>query len=155
MNKKNKILVSACLIGEKCRYDGNANLCVDKFFEKWMNDGVLVPVCPEVMGGLPTPRHPSEIKNGKVINNHNEDVTENFVSGAEAALETAKENNVVMAILKEKSPSCGSSFIYDGNFCGSKIKGMGITAKLLSDNRIKVFSEENIQEAKEFYEKII
>lgn len=153
MNIKNKILVSACLTGVKCRYDGKANLCKDNIFEKWMNEGVLVPVCPEVMGGLPTPRYPSEIKDGKVINNHNEDVTENFVGGAEAALKIAKENNAVIAILKEKSPSCGSSLIYDGNFCGNKIKGMGITAKLLSDNGIKVFSEENIQEAKAFYEK--
>ena len=113
-------------------------------FLKWKNKGELVPVCPEVLGGLPTPRSCSEICDGKVVNTEGTDVTEQFNKGAEETLKIARENNVILAILKQGSPSCGCKKIYDGTFSGKKISGMGVTARLLTDNGIVVFDEDDI-----------
>lgn len=142
---KPKILVSACLIGQPVRYDGKDKNKVSEISElKEKYD--IIPICPEVMGGLPIPRPQSEIKGDKVINILGKDVTENFKKGAEKALELAKENKVLFALLKQSSPSCGTKTIYNGNFEKVKIEGMGVTAKLLSENGITVYCEEDIKD---------
>lgn len=137
-----KILISACLIGDKTRYDGHSNYhpLIKELLEKYE----LVPFCSEVEGGLSTPRKPSEIKNGKVYNIEGKDVTKNYLKGAELALNICKYLNIKIAILKDGSPACGIHEIHDGNFKGHKIKGMGITASLLMKNGIKVLSEDEI-----------
>lgn len=141
------ILVSACLLGLKCRYDGKevSNLEVLKIKEKYS----LIPVCPEQLGGLSTPRPPAEIKNARVINNKNKDVTEEYNRGAEEALKLAKIFDCKYAILKERSPSCGYGQIYDGTFSGKLIPGKGITAELLIKNGIKVIADSRASELKE------
>lgn len=138
-----KILISACLIGDKTRYDCKSNYhpLVKALLEKYE----LVPFCSEVEGGLTTPRKPSEIKNGRVINVEGKDVTKNFVTGAQKALNICKYLDIKIAILKDCSPSCGVHEIYDGTFSKRKIKGMGITASLLAKNGIKVISENEIE----------
>lgn len=146
-----KILVSACLYGECTKYDGGCNLLKHPLFLKWKNMGELVPVCPEVMGGLKVPRPCSELKGDKVVNTEGEDVTEAFNLGAEKALKVARENNVIFAILKQGSPSCGCKKICDGSFSGKKIAGMGVTARLLTDNGIVVFDEDDMHLAHLLY----
>ncbi len=140
MEKNYEYIVSACLCGEKVRYDGKAQT-VDKI-KKLCEEGRALPICPEILGGLSVPRQPCEIKDNKVINKLGEDKTENFIKGGEQVLELCKKYNIKKAILKEKSPSCGSNHIYDGNFTRELIKGQGITAKLLMDNGIEVISDE-------------
>ena len=139
---KKKLLVSACLLGECCRYDGKSKEYdrVLRLKDKYE----LVPVCPEVMGGLPVPRPGSEICFGRVVNTKGEDVTENFLKGANEALRIARENRITLALLKERSPSCGKGKIYDGSFSGKLIDGNGVTAGLLSDFGIKIFGESEI-----------
>ncbi|EMT53183.1 hypothetical protein I532_10407 [Brevibacillus borstelensis AK1] len=142
-------IVSACLIGCKCRYDQGA--CLDETIENLLKEGKAIPVCPEQMGGLPTPRPPAEIIGGdgfdvwegraKVVDNTGRDVTEEFKSGALQALQLARTAGAVSAILKENSPSCGSSNVYDGTFTGRKKAGVGVTAALLIKNGINVRSE--------------
>lgn len=136
---KENILVSACLLGERCRYDGKSKPCdeVIKLNEKYN----LIPVCPEVLGGLETPRTPCEIQNDRVISADGIDRTREYINGAEIALKIAKQNNCKSAILKSKSPSCGKGKIYDGTFSGTLTDGNGITAQLLSDYGIKVYNE--------------
>lgn len=135
-------LCSACLLGINCRYDGKnkANEKVLKLAKKEK----LIPVCPEQLGGLPTPRAKSEISNGKVITENGEDVTEQFQKGAEETLRIAKENNITEAIMKQESPSCGCGKIHDGTFSGRVIDGWGIAADLLRKNGVKVISEEEL-----------
>jgi len=108
---------------------------------------LMIPVCPEQLGGLPTPRMPAEIQNdGKVLKENGDNITETFLNGAKEVLELAKLYKIKFALLKDGSPSCGSHFVYDGSFNGAKIKGEGITACLLRKNGIKVFSENEIEE---------
>jgi len=138
-----KILVSACLMGESCRYDGKSN-CIglqDKYPHL-----TFVKVCPEVMGGLPVPRSGAEISKNQVITLGGDDVTKEFAKGAQKALEVALKNKCTVAILKAKSPSCGSGQIYDGTFTGTLIAGDGVSATLLKANGIKIFSEKNLEE---------
>ena len=134
------ILVSACLCGVNCKYNGQNNLSVDVL--ELLRKGEAILVCPEQLGGLPTPRTPSEIRiiNGqtKVYTNDGKDVTENYQRGAEEVLKIAKELNIKKAILKRKSPSCGCGEIYDGTFTNTLTKGDGITAALLIKNGIEV-----------------
>lgn len=134
-----KILVSACLLGINCKYDGENNKN-DKVLE-YLKDKEVIPICPEIMGGLPTPRIPSEIKDNKVINKEGLDVTDNFLKGAKEVLYLAKLFNVNKALLKAKSPSCGVGEVYDGTFTHTKINGDGITTKLLKENNIEVITE--------------
>lgn len=136
-----KIIVSACLLGENCRYDGDNNL-IPNLIDNLQNFETI-PVCPEVLGGLATPRPSAEIKDKRVITNTRTDVTKEFLEGAEKTLEIAKNNNCTIAILKEKSPSCGSCKIYDGTFTRNLIDGEGITTKLLRENDIAVLNELN------------
>ena len=137
------ILVSACLVGVNCKYNGGNN-----FNEKILNlvkEGKAILVCPEQLGGLTTPRLPSEIKviNGKkcVVRNDGIDVTKEYERGALEVLELAKKLGITKAILKSKSPSCGCGTIYDGTFTGNKISGNGITTDLLIENGIEVITE--------------
>jgi len=137
-----KILVSACLVGDKVNYKGQGNYAKDIEKIKELYD--LVLFCPEVEGGLKTPRMPSEIKGDFVIREDGKDVTNNFLEGANKALRLCRYLGIKKAILKENSPSCGTHKIHDGSFSGKKISGMGITARVLSSNGIEVYSEEEI-----------
>ena len=146
------ILVSACLLGINCKYNGDNNK--NEQVEKYLKDKKFILVCPEQLGGMSTPRNPSEIinldkdnvieGNTIVVNNKNLDVTEEFKKGALETLKIAKMYGCKKAILKEGSPSCGSSFIYDGSFKGKKVNGSGVTTSLLRQNNIVVISEKDI-----------
>ena len=136
------ILVSACLLGVACRYDGKRkpNEAVIALKEKYN----LIPVCPEIMGGLPTPRLPSEIRGETVIMENGEDVTDKYSNGAEETLRLARLFGCGKAVLKEKSPSCGSGRIYDGTFSKTLTEGNGVTAGMLLANGIRVAGETEI-----------
>ena len=136
-----RILVSACLLGLKVRYDGKEKTN-EELVERLKNYD-FVPVCPEIFGGLSTPRVPAEIRDNKVINKEGIDVTSNYVRGAEEVLKLALKFNIKKAILKSNSPSCGKGKVYDGTFSGNLVDGNGITAKLLMDNGIEVLSEDD------------
>lgn len=137
-----KILISACLVGDKTRYDGhtNYNPKIEALLEKYE----LVPFCPEVEGGLTTPREPSEKQGNKVVMKNGRDVTRQFEKGAELALNIVDYLGIKIAILKDGSPSCGSTEIHDGSFTGRKIPGNGVTAELLKRKGIKVLTENEI-----------
>ncbi len=137
-----KILVSACLLGLPVRYDGKSKV-VEKI-KDLAKDNVLIPVCPEQLGGLSTPRIKCEIKDGFVKRYDGVDVTDNYLKGAHICLDIAKLNNVDYCILKSKSPSCGKGLIYDGSFNKVLVKGDGIACKLLKENGFMVYSEEDI-----------
>ena len=149
------IIVSACLLGENCKYSGGNNKSENVI--KYLEDKEYILVCPEQLGGLSTPRNPSEIitygnKDGndvlsgctKVLSNKGIDVTKNFIQGAEETLKIAKEHNAKTAILKAGSPSCGYKKIYDGTFLGNKIQGMGVTAAILNKETIALLDEDDI-----------
>ncbi len=141
MSAKEKLLVSACLIGENVKYNGKNNR-ID--ISKLSNQYEIVPFCPEVEGGLPIPRPPSEIISSnplKIINTSKEDVTNCFLTGAKKALEICKKLNIKKALLKENSPSCGKNFVYDGSFGKVLRGGQGATASMLSKNSIEIFNE--------------
>ena len=139
-----KVLVSACLVGENCKYNGGNNKN-EKIIE-FLKDKEVILVCPEVMGGLSTPRFKSEILGGKVINEYGDDVSEYFANGAKIALSKAIENNVTLAILKEKSPSCGVKKVYNGQFNGTLVKGSGVFSSLIGQLGIKILTEEDFKE---------
>lgn len=137
-----KILISACLLGTPCRYDGKSkrHALIDALAEKHE----LIPVCPEVLGGLPTPRTPSERTGDRVVMRDGHDVTENYRAGAQKALETAAREGCTLAVLKARSPSCGCGEIYDGTFTKTLTQRDGVTAELLEKHGIRVLTEENI-----------
>ena len=137
-----KILVSACLMGENCKYNGGNNY--SEAVLEYVKGHEVISVCPEVMCGLSIPRSSAEIVNGKVINKDNISVDKEFRDGADKALKIALDNQVDLAILQSRSPSCGVKEIYDGTFTKTKIKGMGIFAKLLKDNGIKLIDVEEL-----------
>ncbi len=134
------VLVSACLLGVCCKYDGghNRNEQVIALKDRFR----LIPVCPEQLGGLPTPRIPSEIRDGNVFAKDGTDVTENFTRGAREALRLAELFECRCAVLKARSPSCGSEVIYDGTFSGTKTAGDGVTASLLKKQGIRIYTED-------------
>ena len=138
-----KILISACLVGDKTRFDGHSNY--NPLIEELLKKYELVPFCPEVEGGLKTPRDPSEIIKDKVMSSKGRDVTRFFKEGAEKALNICKYLEIKVAILKESSPSCGVHEIHDGSFTNKKKKGEGITTSLLRQNGIKVINEKEIE----------
>ena len=142
--KKQPVIVSACLVGVCCRYDGASkpNPDIIKLREKF----ILVPICPEVDGGLPTPRTPSERVGDKVLMRDGRDVTQNYITGAEIALECAERYGCSIAILKARSPSCGSNFIYDGSFTGNLTERDGVCAEMLKKKGIAVYTEEEIDD---------
>ena len=139
-----KILISACLLGIPCRYDGASQ--AQPWAEELARRHELVPVCPEQLGGLPTPRDPSERREGRVVMNTGADVTEQYRRGAEAALRLCRMLGCEAAILKERSPSCGHGTIYDGTFTGTLTDGDGVTAELLLRNGIPVYGESQAAE---------
>ena len=151
-----KILVSCCLLGQRVRYDGGAHGPF-AVLERWQQEGRIVPLCSEVAGGLPTPRAPAEIAGGQgaqvldgrlpVLTVEGEDVTAAFVEGAEQALALVAQHGIRMALLKARSPSCGNRENYDGSFSGTKVPGEGVTAAALRRAGVRVFSEEQLQEA--------
>jgi uncharacterized protein YbbK (DUF523 family) len=135
-------LCSACLLGVKCRYNGKD--ARNKKVMGLLKKEILIPVCPEQLGGLPTPREPAEIRGGRVITKSGIDVTENFKRGAKEVLKIAKLFGISEAILKQGSPSCGCGRIYNGTFSGKTIKGDGVTTALLKKNGIRVITEEDL-----------
>lgn len=144
-----KILISACLVGAACRYDGNVSSSAfdNETILKLSQKHTLIPFCPEIYGGLSTPREPSELQeDGRVLTKSGKDVTENFIRGANETLNIAKKLGCKVAILKEKSPSCGYGKIYNGDFSGTLKDGSGITALLLSENGIEIYGESRILE---------
>ncbi len=161
MSRK-RILVSRCLLGDPVRYDGRSKALSHPLLEKWLNEGRLVPVCPELEGGLPVPRPAAEISGGdggavldgaaRVITEQGTDITGAFLSGARRALETARAAGCNAALLKERSPSCGCRRIHDGTFGGGLREGRGVTAALLERNGIRTFCEDDIGELAAFLE---
>ncbi len=151
-----KILISACLLGQPLRYDGSALRQQDARIARWQAQGRLVPICPEVAGGLPVPRPPAEIQQGsgvdvltgrtRVISVAGDDVSDAFVHGAERALALCREHGIRVAILTESSPSCGSSRVNDGSFSGAKVPGVGVTTAMLRAAGIEVFSQHQLDE---------
>lgn len=137
-------MVSACLMGDNCKYSGGNNF--NKAVIKFLEGEDYIKVCPEEMGGLETPRDPAEIVGERIVSKIGVDVTHEFHMGAKATLIEAIKNGIGVAILKEGSPSCGRNRIYDGSFSGTKINGMGITTQLLLANDIDVYSENQLEE---------
>lgn len=137
--KKEALLVSACLVGERCRYDGGSQYCAAA--EALGGRYELVAACPEVLGGMPVPRTPAEIRGDRVVSIDGEDRTEKFRLGAERTLEIARKAGAVKALLKSGSPSCGCGLIHDGSFSGGMVQGKGVTAALLEANGIAVCTE--------------
>jgi uncharacterized protein YbbK (DUF523 family) len=158
------ILVSACLLGEPTRFDQGSVKCDHFILDEWLQEGKIISFCPEVEGGCPTPRPPAEIMSGdgdsvvdgevKVINVNGQDVTKKFMLGAQKALQLAQRKGVNIALLKARSPSCGNHFIYDGTFSNTLKKGKGVTAALLEREGIRVFNEEEIEEAEELLHRL-
>lgn len=142
-----KILISACFLGERVRYNGIVKPLVSKLLQQWQQQGRLFSICPEVISGLPVPRSPAEINQitKQVITIDSVDVTKQFTYGAMQALLLCRLHNIKFALLKESSPSCGSNTIYDGKFNQKKISGEGVTTKLLREHGIKVFCENTIE----------
>ena len=138
-----KLLVSACLLGVGCRYDGKSNQLPQ--YKRLLKEHTCIPVCPEQLGGLPTPRCPAERLGGKIVTEDGRDVTEQYRCGAAMALELAKTFGCTVAVLKEKSPSCGSGRIYDGTFTRTLTAGDGVTAELLKNYGITVVGESQIE----------
>ena len=150
-----RILVSACLMGAPVRYDGSARTLLDATLARWQAEGLLVPLCPELAGGLPTPRPPAEIAAGqdggdvlaghaRIIEKSGADVTAAYHAGAAAALALAREAGCTDALLMDGSPSCGSGFIHAGRFDGTTRPGMGLTAALLARSGIRVWSHRDL-----------
>lgn len=139
-----KLLVSGCLLGMNCRYSGDS--CYRPDIVALREEHQLIPVCPEILGGLPTPRYPAEIQGNRVINSKGEDVTVFFKKGAEEVVRLAEILKAEGAILKANSPSCGCGCIYDGSFTGTKIVGNGIASQMLLDKGIAIWNETNYKE---------
>ena len=143
---KEKLLISACLLGEPCRYDGKSKSLPSKLLEQLRETYDLVPVCPESLGGLPIPREPSEQRGNRVYSRGGEDVTAQYRLGAARTLEIARENGCRLALLKERSPSCGCGEVHNGRFDGGLVPGDGVTAAVLKSNAVKIYGESRINE---------
>ncbi|MEF9901197.1 MAG: DUF523 domain-containing protein [Pseudomonas sp.] len=151
-----KVLISACLLGQPVRYDGRTSGHPD-LLRHWQREGRVVPLCPEVAGGLPTPRAPAEIPGGQggavldgnaqIVTVDGEDVSAQFLAGAQRALELVRRHGIRIAVLKAGSPSCGNVLTYDGTFSGTKVSGEGVTTALLRREGVLVFSELELEAA--------
>ena len=139
------LLISRCLLGDPCRYDGKSRPLAAETLQALRARYDLIPVCPEVLGGLPTPRTPSERQGDRVVMKTGADVTKEYRRGAEAALQAARENHVCAAVLKERSHSCGKGKIYDGTFTGTLTNGNGVTAEMLLNAGFTVYGESEIE----------
>lgn len=153
-----RVLVSACLLGHAVRYDGTDKKTAHDALARWVAEGRVVAVCPEVAGGLDVPRPPAEIEGGaggsavlagavRVLARTGHDVTAEFVRGADQALARAREFGIRVAVLKEGSPSCGSSYSYDGSFSATRVPRPGVTTALLRQHGLRVFSEHELDAA--------
>jgi len=153
--------VSACLLGEAVRYNGGDMRCDVDILQRWLREGRVISVCPEVAGGLPVPRPRAEIADGadgtqvlagnaRVFDSNGRDVTAYLVCGAEQALERARARQVRIAVLKQGSPSCGTNYTFDGSFTDTRMSNRGVTATLLQQAGIRVFSEDQLAEADDF-----
>jgi len=159
-----KILISACLLGERVRYDGNTLTVSDQKLQDWLNNGWVVSVCPEVDAGMGIPRVPAEISAGDgsevllgkatVMTKAGDDVSDFFIKGANIALDLCRQHNIKVAVLSESSPSCGSTTIYNGQFSATKISGTGVTTALLKKNGIQVFNQYDLIKAFEEAERV-
>lgn len=157
-----KVLVSSCLLGEAVRYHGGDALCTNDILDRWKAEGRLVSACPETMVGLPVPRPPAEMAGGDgaavlrgvahVGDSTGTDVTAIFLQGARATLAIAVSNDVRVAVLKDGSPSCATSYIHDGSFRGQRDSGQGVTAAILAQAGIRLFSERQLEEAAAYVE---
>jgi uncharacterized protein YbbK (DUF523 family) len=155
-----KILISACLLGEKVRYHGGDAALSDAILDRWRREGRLVPICPEVAGGLSVPRPAAEIQGpgghavlrgiARVVTSAGADVTDAFLDGARAGLEASLRDGARVAVLKEGSPSCGSKEVYDGAFRGKRKAGVGVTAALLAEKQVRVFNEHELELAQRY-----
>ena len=143
MNKP-YLLISMCLLGEPCRYDGKSVPLDGTIIEKLKEKYTLVTVCPEQEGGLPTPRIPAERQGKNVVRRDGVDVSAEYRKGAEVALSLCRRFDISIALMKAKSPSCGAGRIYDGTFSGTLTDGDGVTVSLLSGNGIKIFTENDV-----------
>ena len=153
----NKILVSGCLNGRPIRFNSTAVSVESEIWDRWNSEGRLVAFCPELAAGFPVPRAPAEIADstasvvlegrGRVEEDNGTDVTDMFVNGARLAAQRAAAEGCVMAVLTDGSPSCGTTYTYDGTFTGSTVEGMGVTAQLLQEEGLRVFPEDQIDEA--------
>jgi uncharacterized protein YbbK (DUF523 family) len=143
-----RVLVSACLLGERVRYTGGAATCDDPILRRWLAEGRVVPFCPEMAGGLGTPRPAAEVQGlGRVATVAGVDVTAAFERGAALAVETCRLHAIRIAVLKDGSPSCGSRYVYDGTFRGVRIPGAGMTTARLEAAGVRVFSEQELADA--------
>lgn len=159
------VLVSACLLGSPVRYNAIHKRCDSEVLARWLAQGRVVPVCPEVSGGLPVPRPPAEISSGaggakvllgqaSVFDRQGQDVSEAFISGAQHVLVQAQSQDIRVAVLKEGSPSCGSGYIYDGTFSGVRVAEQGVLVALLESAGIRVFSEDQFVAANELLQRL-
>lgn len=158
-----KVLVSRCLLGQPVRYDGGAHGPLDLLL-RWRAEGRLVPLCPEVFGGLPTPRAPAEIVGGQgarvldgelaVLTVDGIDVSPAFLAGAREALRLCAEHGIRLAVLKARSPSCGNQENYDGSFSGTRVEGEGVTAAALRRMGVQVFNEQQLAEAADYLQQL-
>lgn len=161
-NDQPNILISACLLGSPVRYDGTDLFIDHPLIKKWLDQGRLKSICPEVEGGMPVPRAPAEIIKGdgksvlggksRVVDSEGEDVTNLFIKGALKTLKLALDNDCVAAILTEHSPSCGSNRVYDGTFTKTKREGVGVTTSMLEQNHIPVFNQEQLEDLQVYLE---
>lgn len=147
MCEKARVLVSACLLGAEVRHHGGAATVEHPVLRRWREEGRVVGVCPEIAGGLPAPRPPSEIRGLRVVTRDGRDVTSAFQSGADAAVRVARDLGIRVAVLKSRSPSCGTGQIYDGTFSGQLAPGDGVTAAALRADGVQVFDETQLEEA--------
>ena len=139
-----KLLVSACLLGVGCRYDGKSNQLPQ--YKRLLKEHTCIPICPEQLGGLPTPRCPAERLGGKIVTEDGRDVTEQFLRGTAEALRLCDLYHCKAALLKERSPSCGSGQIYDGTFTHTLTEGDGLTAQMLKKKGVEVYGESQLEE---------
>jgi uncharacterized protein YbbK (DUF523 family) len=147
MRENARVLVSACLLGAEVRHHGGAATVEHPVLRRWREEGRIVGVCPEMAGGLPAPRPPSEICGLRVVTRDGTDVTSAFLTGARTAVQIARELGIRVAVLKSRSPSCGTGRIYDGTFSGRLADGDGITAAALRRAGVQVFDETQLEEA--------
>ena len=159
------ILVSACLLGEPVRYNGDHKRCDHPLLQRWLREGRVVAVCPEVAGGLPVPRPPAEIAGGaggcavlqeaaRVLDATGRDVSASFREGAEQALRQARSRHIRIAVLKEGSPSCGTGYTYDGSFTGTRVSQPGVCSARLQEAGVRVFSENQLEDVDELLKNI-
>ena len=155
----NLVLVSACLLGDRVRYDGNILKFDDAILSRWVGENRVISFCPEVAGGLPVPRQPAEIIRGaaasvlygntRIMDKNGVDISANFITGAHRALDVVRVHGIYVAVLKDGSPSCGSTYIYDGTFTGARVAGCGVSVALLKQNDVTVFNEQQFDLAAE------